>query len=207
MEPSSRIPSGPAVNEKGRINRPDTRLHPTSRQHQIATCNAGAIHTGHYADHKVTLLNGGCAHRRPVKRVSGAEVAGIVAGFQRFVAKQQVGVTCSSIGVGTTPKKPSDTRTYRAREGGRIVPLSQGVRDSCCIAKYRPETLLASDSRAIYLGFLCRAKTLPPVAVAVFGCICSRSSCCNRTSRGAAGKCPYHSSEWALLPLGSGSTR
>jgi hypothetical protein len=30
-DPSSRIPSGPAVNQKGRTNRPDRRLHPTSR--------------------------------------------------------------------------------------------------------------------------------------------------------------------------------
>jgi hypothetical protein len=30
-----------------RINRPDTRLHPTNAKNQIDTCNAGAIHTGH----------------------------------------------------------------------------------------------------------------------------------------------------------------
>jgi len=36
--------------EKGRTNRPDTRLHPTNAIHQIITCNAGAIHTGHWAE-------------------------------------------------------------------------------------------------------------------------------------------------------------
>ncbi len=44
--PSSRIPSGPAVNMNDCINRPDTRLHPTNPSDtQFATCNAGAIHT------------------------------------------------------------------------------------------------------------------------------------------------------------------
>ena len=35
--------------DNGRINRPDTRLHPTKpSEHQIVPCNAGAIHTGHW---------------------------------------------------------------------------------------------------------------------------------------------------------------
>jgi hypothetical protein len=62
--PSSRIPSGPAVNMNDCIDRPDTRLHPTNASEALfATCNAGAIHTGRLVESRratVRRLNTVC---------------------------------------------------------------------------------------------------------------------------------------------------
>ncbi len=79
--PSSRIPSGPAVNMNDCIDRPDTRLHPTNASEaQFATCNAGAIHTrpapfGQITSRRVAIrCRSGHSVWRPTKSYTSGQI-------------------------------------------------------------------------------------------------------------------------------------
>jgi hypothetical protein len=128
--PSSRMPSGPAVNMNDCIDRPDTRLHPTSASEaQFATCNAGANQTRRVAPSRaniwsslVAALNGRrCLRQCPILRATVAppDAADALIAAPRRGVGVRVGRRAAPLKV--TPQ----SRLVRTQRGGSASALSR----------------------------------------------------------------------------------